>query len=122
MKIFLCIFVGLSIFFANIQPVESAFVEGVEDIPLADGLSQIENGTLSFGNEEIRFVEVFCKALNTSFEKIAIFYSETLPQMGWEIEEKTKNRIIFEREGEFLEIVTETSDPLIIRLTVKSRN
>ena len=122
MKIFLHLLMIAMLSLVNIKPVFSAFLEGLEDVPLADGLKQIENGALSFGNEEIRLVEVFCSAENINFEKIKIFYNETLPQMGWKIKEQKKFHLIWEREGETLEINRESIDPQIIRLTVKSKN
>ena len=36
----------------------SRFIEGLEDVPLMDGLKQLPNDTLSFGNEEGRLVEL----------------------------------------------------------------
>ena len=72
MKIFLHLLMIAMLSLVNIKPVFSAFLEGLEDVPLADGLKQIENGALSFGNEEIRLVEVFCSAENINFEKIKI--------------------------------------------------
>ena len=121
MKTSLCLLIIVTLFFANIQPASSTFLEGLEDIPLADGLKQIENGVLSFGNEEIRLVEVFCSAENTNFNKIKFFYNKTLPQMGWKIKKQNDFRLTWEREGETLEINRESTDPQIIRLTVKSK-
>lgn len=102
-------------------PSRAAFVEGLEDIPLPDGLTQVENGNLSFGNEEIRLIEAYLTSTKLSFENICHFYKETLPQLGWQIKKQSGNKIIFEREGENLEISKESPKPLVIRLTVKSK-
>lgn len=104
----------------NLQ-ANAAFVEGLEDIPLPEGLSQVENGNLSFGNEEIRLIEAYLTSPELMFKQVANFYEETLPQMGWQIKRQRKGKILFEREGETLEISKESSNPLIVRLTVKSK-
>lgn len=121
MKRFL--FIPLVLFLAAgmFSPTYAAFVEGLEDIPLPDGLSQIENGNLSFGNEEIRLIEVYLTAESLAFEKISRFYLDTLPQMGWQLKLLQEDRLLFEREGETLEINNESASPLVIRLTVKSK-
>ena len=102
--------------------IKAAFIEGLEDIPLPDGVTQIENGYLSFGNEEIRLFEAYLSAEKQTFDKIIKFYSRTLPQMGWNKNLKNKQNISFDRDGETLEISKESEKPLILRLVVKSKN
>ncbi len=101
--------------------VKAAFVEGLEDIPLPTGVVQIENGSLSFGNEEIRLFEAYFSAEKQNFNDIVKFYKETLPQMGWLKKNKNGSKIYFERDGESLEISKESENPLILRLVVKSK-
>ena len=100
----------------------ASFVEGLEDIPLPEKVTQIENGSLSFGNEEIRLFEAYFSAEKQNFADIVKFYNETLPQMGWQKKSKNKQNILFERDGETLEITKESEKPLILRLVVKSKN
>ena len=99
----------------------AVFVEGLEDVPLPGGLTEIENASLNFGNEEIRFIENYFTSYDLNFENVCAFYSETLPQIGWKRTIKNKKRIAFERDGEVLEISKESAKPLVIRLTVKSK-
>lgn len=101
---------------------KASFVEGLEDIPLPEKVTQIENGSLSFGNEEIRLFEAYLSAEKQEFSNIIKFYNETLPQMGWQKKNKNKKAILFERDGETLEITKESDKPLILRLVVKSKN
>lgn len=101
---------------------DASFVEGLEDIPLPEKVTQIENGSLSFGNEEIRLFEAYLSAEKQEFNNIVKFYNETLPQMGWQKKNKKNNVILFERDGETLEITKESDKPLILRLVVKSKN
>ena len=88
---------------------------------MLDGLSQIDNGSLSFGNEEIRLVESYMTSKTLSFDEVVVFYNNTLPQLGWNKKHDNNKNILFERDGETLEISKETENPLVIRLTVKSK-
>lgn len=121
MKRLLILWVFFICFLGVLSHAQANFVEGLEDIPLPEGVSQIENGNLSFGNEEIRLIEAYLTSNNPDFKRICRFYEETLPQMGWQIKKQTKGKIIFEREGETLELSQESPKPLVIRLTVKSK-
>lgn len=121
MKLCFYTVVFLSAFLFSTQ-VKSAFVEGFEDIPLAEGLNQIEKGALSFGNEEIRLIERYLTSATLTFSEVINFYGETLPQMGWNKKSESETKTSFERDGEILEISEESNKPLIVRLTVKSKN
>ena len=121
MKKLLYILISIMFLTMSMSTANAAFVEGLEDIPLPEGLNQIENGNLNFGNEEIRLIEAYLTSSDLKFEQVIGFYKETLPQMGWQIKKQRKNKILFEREGETLEISKESLAPLIVRLTVKSK-
>ena len=113
------LFFVMTLFVYN--PARAVFVEGLEDMPLPDGVAQIENGSLSFGNEEIRLFETYFSSEKKSFKEIKKFYEDTLPQMGWVRKKRTEQTILFERDGETLEISEESKKPLILRLIVKSK-
>lgn len=121
MRYSLFLFAFILSFVSTALPAKAIFVEGLEDIPIPDGLHQVDNGNLNFGNEEIRFIEAYLTSKHLDFAEIMAFYKETLPQMGWNDRKKSLDRIIFERDGETLEIARESATPLIIRLTVKSK-
>ena len=110
------------LFFCICSPLHAAFVEGLEDIPLADGLVPSESGILNFGNEETRLIEVYFTSDTTDFKSVAAFYKTTLPQMGWRLNVSHKDKLSFDREGESLEIHKESAKPFVVRLTVKSKN
>ena len=120
MKRFLFVLFFVAVLF-NTHPSVAEFVEGLEDVPVPDGITQIENGTLSFGNEEIRLFETYFSVEKKSFNEIKRFYKETLPQMGWIRKKKAEQKILFERDGETLEVSEESKKPLILRLVVKSK-
>ena len=99
----------------------SAFVEGLEDFPVPEGLVQIDNASLNFGNEEIRLIDVYLSSETLSFAEVAKFYRDTLPQLGWKINTQKPTRCLFEREGEVVEITREAVKPLVVNLTLKSK-
>lgn len=120
--LFLVTFLQL-MFFANINVLANSFVSGIEDIPLMNGLNQVQSDIIFFGNEETRYIEI---ELNTdsglSFEDIKEFYIKTLPQLGWNIKESNKLNILFNREKDILELKTSTHNPLKILLILKNNN
>ncbi len=97
------------------------FVEGMEDIPLMDGLAQITQDDISFGNEETRLLEAYLTSRKLKFAAVANFYKESLPQLGWIYQGNRGNDLLFDRDGETLEIIKESAKPLIVRITVKSK-
>lgn len=101
--------------------VHAAFIEGLEDVPLLNGLQQVQKDNISFGNEESRLVEAYFTSSKIGFAKVEKFYIETLPQLGWIYQGKRDNILSFDRDGETLDIAKESAKPLIVRITVKSK-
>lgn len=99
----------------------AAFIEGLEDVPVMEGMQQVSNDSISFGNEESRFVEATLISTTNKFVNVRDFYTSTLPQMGWVFQEQRDKALLFEREGEIIEINNEEENPLKIRITVKSK-
>jgi hypothetical protein len=101
------------------------FIDGLEDVPLMKGLTQDTEKTISFGNEETRLLEAYLTVSagkpKTDFNKIADFYKESLPQLGWIYQGNRGNDLLFYREGETLEVVKENHTPLMVRITVKTK-
>lgn len=104
---------------ANVRAAQ--FIEGMDDVPLPDGLSQITQDDISFGNEETRLLEAYLSAPKEKFSKVAEFYKQSLPQLGWIYQGSRSGNPLFYREGETLEVVKESSSPLIVRVTVKTK-
>lgn len=98
------------------------FIDGLEDVPVMEGLQQLPNDAISFGNEESRLVEAILVSDNLKFAKVEKFYKDTLPQMGWIFQGKKNNHLLFYRDRESLEIIKLESKPLRIRITAKSKN
>lgn len=118
MKSFICSLVLGLLFTFNSS---AAFIEGLEDVPLLQGLEQIQKDNISFGNEESRFVEAYFTSSKINFAKVEKFYIETLPQLGWIYQGKRENILSFDRDGEILDIAKESNKPLIVRITLKSK-
>ena len=108
--------------FSSSVMAAEGFVDGLEDVPVMEGLSQLPNDAISFGNEESRLVEAILVGEHSNFGKVEKFYKDTLPQMGWSFQGKKNNNLLFYRDRESLEIIKEESNPLKIRITVKSKN
>ena len=113
----LCCFCIIS----NVMAKNTKFIDGLEDVPLMKGLEQNIDNTISFGNEEARFIEVFLHSSKIGFKKVESFYKESLPQLGWIYQGTYDNTVIFYREGESLSIIKEDAKPLKIRITLKNR-
>lgn len=99
----------------------AAFIDGMEDIPLMKGLIQKVEKTVSFGNEESRFVEAYLISSKVGFKKVETFYKESLPQLGWTYQGTTDGTVVFYRDSESLSIHKESSKPLKLRVTIKNR-
>ena len=100
----------------------ASFVEGLEDVPLMQGLEPQVSDAISFGNEESRLVESVFIGKKVKFASVEKFYQDTLPQMGWKFQGRKKNTLTFYRDREILEITRVASSPLTIRITAKSKN
>lgn len=118
-KYFLTLIFGMAVLSANVKA--STFIDGLEDVPIMKGFTQIQNDNISFGNEESRFVEAYLTGSKVGFKAVEKFYTGTLPQLGWTYQGKRGNTLVFYREKESLEIVPEKIKPLIVRITVKNR-
>ena len=120
LKYIILLFVGI-LFATNVQA--ATFIEGLEDVPIMNGLRQEKADNVSFGNEEGRFIEVYLSGKKVKFKQVKNFYKDTLPQLGWIYQgERDKNILIFLRDGETMEVAEDDVSPLKVRITVKSKN
>ena len=112
---------ALMILMINAQARAASFIEGLEDVPVMEGMKQVPSDSISFGNEESRLVEALLTSNKVGFKKVEKFYQDTLPQMGWTYQGKRGDTVVFEREGEVIDISKESAKPLMVRITVKSK-
>ncbi len=120
-KIILLSFVFLQIILFSFSS-EAKFIAGLEDMPILDGIEQVNEDNFSFGNEETRIVEVILQSESKNFKQLIEFYKVTLPNLGWKLEKNESNLVTFSRENELLEILDESDTKLNARLTIKSKN
>ena len=114
--VFKKVFLGLfMLFFAAFAHAEYyQFIPGFEDVPLMDGLAQIEDGVTGFDSPEGSFTEVNLHAEpRIKAEHVFAYYDAVLPALGWQ---KISDNC-FEREGENLCIFYESG---IVRFELKS--
>ena len=92
------------------------FLSAIDDMPLAEGVVEIEDGTLVFDKPEGRIVQV--TALRGGASTPALiwqFYLNTLPNLGWQNGTQAPGSLTFTRKGEILRI-TLTADLVIFDL------
>lgn len=82
-----------------------AFVGGLEDLPLMDGLAEDRSAGLIFDKPDGRLVDAFAFGPITA-EAVRAFYRDTLPELGW----RAVGPLAFEREGERLRIDIESAE------------
>ncbi len=87
------------------------FVFGFEDLPLMNGLTQIQQESVLFDTPQGRIVQASATGMVTR-EAVLSFYRETLPQLGWNaMDDQT-----YQREGEILRLeITETDRALMVQ-------
>jgi hypothetical protein len=77
----------------------TAYVYGVQDLPLMPGLTEVADAGVVFDTPTGRIVEAYARG-RVSARAVRAFYAETLPQLGW----KRTALNEFEREGERLRL------------------
>ncbi|HJN23684.1 MAG TPA: hypothetical protein QF509_07260 [Rhodospirillales bacterium] len=76
-----------------------AFVNGIEDLPLMDGLREAEGESMVFDTAAGRIVESYASGTVTR-RQVLEFYTSTLPQLGW----RQSGKSTFQREDEILKL------------------
>lgn len=120
-KLFVLIF-SLGLFWCANVNAASSFIEGMEDVPIPDKMMQIQSDNISFGNEETRFVEAYLQTNFGKFSFVAGFYEDTLPQLGWTLQQKEADYLSFSRDNEELQIALVNKMPLIVRVTLTGQH
>ena len=97
---------------------EKNFIEGTQDIPLAEGLEIMDNNNnIEFDTILGSFNSVSYK-LNEDKEKTKIkkFYQDSLPKLGWEINKLNKDSMFFQRDNQKLNIkfIEQDSEKIVV--------
>jgi hypothetical protein len=78
----------------------AAFVAGIEDLPLMDGLIEDVDAGLVFDKPEGRIVEAYATGVVTA-SAVRAFYAATLAQLGWQASDDGT----YQRDDESLQII-----------------
>jgi hypothetical protein len=85
-----------------IDTEDTDYIAGMEDLPLMPGLKIIPSATTDFDQPEGRIMEATANGI-VDPGKVAQFYAQTLPQLGW----KPISAERYVRETEMLHIETQ---------------
>lgn len=107
-----------------LAPAQAAaqFLSAAGDVPLAEGLSELDEGGLVFDKPEGRIVQLTAlRDEGFAAADIAAFYAGTLPNLGWSAQGDSASSglprgLTFTRNGEILRL-TFTADLVIFDLT-----
>ncbi len=92
----------------------TAYLSGVEDLPLMPGLAEIGGSTTVFDASSGRIVEAFA-AGPVERAQVIEFYARTLPALGWQAEPASR----FRRDDETLQIdFLDGGERLTVRFTL----
>jgi hypothetical protein len=94
-------------------PATAVFLEGVEDLPLMPGLSQLDNAGVAFDAAAGRIVVLWAVGSVTQ-AAVVEFYDATLPELGWAATGQHR----FRREDEDLQLDFFGDGRLSVRFTL----
>lgn len=93
-----------------------AFLSAINDVPLAVGVVELDDGAMVFDKPEGRIVQVTAlREEAPSAADIRHFYGTALPNLGWSAGAQQSHSLTFTRKGEILRI-TLTADLVIFDL------
>ena len=93
----------------------TAYVAGIDDLPLMPGLTAVSDAGVVFDKPSGRIVESYAEGA-VARSAVAAFYAATLPQLGW----RARQSNVFVREGERLSLIFLGGDgDLIVRFTLE---
>lgn len=100
---------------AHAADAATAYVAGIDDLPLMPGLVLVPDAGVVFDKPGGRIVEAYAEGA-VARAQVAAFYAETLPQLGW----RARQSNVFLREGERLSLVFLGGDgDLVVRFTLE---
>ncbi|MBT7642322.1 MAG: hypothetical protein HN715_04935 [Rhodobiaceae bacterium] len=99
-------------------PVQAQYLSAAPDIPLAEGLQEIAEGTLVFDKPQGRILQMTAaRDAGSNLAAARQFYRASLPNLGWTPRAGKDNNILtFTRKSETLRL-TFSADLVIFDLT-----
>lgn len=116
----LCVFVllfSVPKVFATDSNQETAFFSALENIPLMENMSELEELNISYDTANGRILESYALANDYTQTELLQFYGQVLPQFGW----MRLTESVFERGRERLSLEFESSheDDLFLKISVQ---
>lgn len=99
--------------FPTLAKAEQQFFETLYDVPVMQGLTEIPDMAMVFDKPNGRISQAGALMKGVSQESVKAFYTQTLPQLGWKINQSG----IYTREGEKLTISFEGTE--MVKLLVE---
>lgn len=100
------------------EPVR--FFQGLPDIPLMEGLTEVEEEAYIFDKPEGRIAQASATGNGLSKNAIELYYRQSLPQFGWIPLQSGMNA--FERKEEILRLETaEGGEDITLRVLIGPR-
>lgn len=97
------------------EPVR--FFQELPDIPLMEGLSEVEEEAYMFDKPEGRIAQASARGDNLTKEAVTLYYRQSLPQFGWNPVKSQPGT--FEREGEELHLeIDNTGKAVRLRILI----
>lgn len=96
---------------------ESVYLADIDDLPLAPGLIEDPDARVSFDKPAGRIVEAAATGASSGND-VRIFYTQTLPALGWVARGGTR----WERGDEALRIEIEPGPPVVVRYSIAPRD
>jgi hypothetical protein len=92
------------LFCLNTLAQETDFIAGLTDVPKMAGLEEKNNDATLLDLPELRIVQVYVQGKNIKPQKFWDFYTQTLPQLGWHIQNDDEISKSWERDDEILSV------------------
>lgn len=100
-----------------VKTVAEGFLSAASDIPLIDGLVELDDGVLVFDKPQGRIVQLTAvRDAGLTSAQVANFYRNSLPNLGWTPVDETETMLTFTGQGEILRL-TLTADLVIFDVT-----
>ena len=103
---------GLALAWGASQVIAGSFLGEIDDLPLMPGLTPLQNTGVVFDSPQGRIVEVYTAGKVTRPEVIS-FYAESLPQLGWVVQDVGNEGAAWRRENEVLRLMFSGTGPIV---------
>lgn len=98
------------------QGHKQIFFSALHDIPLMDGMTEIQDETMMFDKPGGRIIDAYAISDRLSSQDITLYYNATLPQFGWG---KTDN-LHFYRDKEILSLsFPKHDDATLLKISIR---